>query len=390
MAAKIKVLFIVNDFFQAGAQRYAYETHLSINQDLFDVEFLCVTDLNSSKDWEDYYYPLHKKLGSKITFLNSFAPYSFFRYKFLSKVISRIPNLNLRSNKLLKYFEKFDSIIWFGEYILTSLIQNTNSNIILKSITILMSFKFQGFHSYAKYPKDYKYFFASSFDDEEQVNHELMDFDNYEHIYFPLALNFATSKNQFHFHNNEIKKIGIFTRFATDKPLDIFLFAFHLLSLKMKNIELHLFGNGNPEILGLPGLISRLGLETKVFFRGHQADIVEKAKEEMLDLVWFQGYKNRPAGYAGLDICTTGIPQVLWDFSSSKEKSEGEMIYPLHKNLIEFVADSLKVLTDKLYSQKLSQLQFDEVLKNRNMENIIGNLESAIISISNSKLSIKN
>ena len=87
-----------------------------------------------------------------------------------------------------------------------------------------------------------------------------------------------------------------------------------------------------------------------------------------INLTWFQGYNNsRPAGYAGLDISTTGTPLICWDFMEFPNNSFNE-IYPHYKNLNHFVYKSYEILTNKQLSEELSQFQFKDVNLNKNID----------------------
>jgi glycosyltransferase involved in cell wall biosynthesis len=176
--------------------------------------------------------------------------------------------------------------------------------------------------------------------------------------------------------NSEVKKIGIFTRLNRYKPLDPFFYSFQLLLDKLPNCELHIFGNGDPEKEGMTRYLKNLGITDKVFFRGHQSDIVETVLNEEIDLSWFQGYNNtKPAGYAGFDICTTGTPLVCWDFIEQPVDPFNE-VYPHYKNLNQFVAKSYEILISEQSADRLSNLQFIDISEKRDSYKYIHYLDS--------------
>ena len=70
MENKVKVLFVVSEFYQAGTQRFAFEIDRALNKDTFTVEILCILPLNSSQRFSDYYFSKHLELGTKIYFLD--------------------------------------------------------------------------------------------------------------------------------------------------------------------------------------------------------------------------------------------------------------------------------------------------------------------------------
>ena len=57
---KIKVLFLVTEFWQAGGQRYTYEIDSALDKKKFESSFLSFRDLNTNPEWPDYYYKKHK------------------------------------------------------------------------------------------------------------------------------------------------------------------------------------------------------------------------------------------------------------------------------------------------------------------------------------------
>jgi glycosyltransferase involved in cell wall biosynthesis len=377
---KVKVLFVVMDFWQAGAERFAFEVDSSLNKDLFDVTILCVRNLNESVDFPDYYYKEHLKLNTHIVFLETLVGES----KIATRIKRRIPalNRNKKSKRLNGFFSQFPVINWFGEYAYSFLCEKLEDSIARRSVIHIMNARFQGPSFYENFPKGQKYIFTSGFDDEEQVKYEFADIEDYEHVLFPLHLNLHSPENNWKFKDKAKKKIGVFTRLSAMKPLDPFVYAFHLLLDRMPDIELHIFGSGDPVIAGFDKYIRHLSLQNKVFFRGHQEDIVKTAVNEELDLVWFQGYKNRPAGYAGFDICRTGIPQVLWDFNPSPlSYGIGGNVYPIYKHLTSFVDKSYQVLTDEKEAMSLSSLQFNDLLENRDMQKKIYVLENLFLNI---------
>jgi hypothetical protein len=124
-------------------------------------------------------------------------------------------------------------------------------------------------------------------------------------------------------------------------------------------------------------MIERLGIEDKIFFRGHSEDITKTVISEEINLSWFQGYNNdRPAGYAGLDICSTGTPIICWDFCPKPNNIQDPIIYPHYKNIKEFVSKSIEILTNENEANNLSLLQSDDILKNRNTQDKIFIIEN--------------
>lgn len=378
--SKVKVLFVVGSFYKAGAERFAYEVDSALNKDVFETSIFCLENKNDiSKNWfERYYDKKHLELGTSITYADRFRKNNT---GLINRVINRIfpKQKSFWKEDLYKYMDGFDVIHWMGEY---TYIHTLPDNIRNKSLIQPMSAKFQDRKIYDRFDHELFYNFCSLFT-EDEVSYEFSQFKNYHYIVIPLILKIESKINQWEFIDSEIKKIGIFTRLGRNKPLDPFFYSFQLLLDRLPNCELHIYGNGDPKAEGMIDCLERLGIVDKVFFRGHQEDIVKTTIEEKLNLSWFQGYNNdRPAGFAGLDICTTGTPLVCWDFHANPKKI-GNPAFPHFKNLNKFVSYSLEILKDKEKAEEISNLQFNETITNRDSKVYIPILEEEYLRIAN-------
>jgi len=71
--SKIKLLFVVKDFYQAGAQRYIYEVDSVIDRSKYDITILCLHKQSKiDSKWHPYYLDKHRALGSNIVFIDTF------------------------------------------------------------------------------------------------------------------------------------------------------------------------------------------------------------------------------------------------------------------------------------------------------------------------------
>ena len=374
MPNKIKVLFIVTDFYQAGTERFTYEVDTALDKALFEVSILCYISLSQSDRWADYYYEKHQALGTKIYFKQDIdKPYPYTYKQRLERIVFKKP-LPPENKSLSDFLDGFDIISFMGEYnypLLQGKMTAAQKN---KSLLHIMNTKHQKPDLYAKFDKTKNHHFVSTFEGSI-LESELSDFPSYRHTFMPLAFAIDQANFQWKFSASPQKKIGIFTRLTTHKPIDIFLFAFHLLLGTYASAEFHVFGSGDPESEGLMRIVRALGIQDKVFFRGHQENLVETANTERLDLVWFHGYHGFPGGFAGYDICTTGIPQVFWEFSQEINRETAD-VFPMHIRLEEFVKESICLLTQKDEAEKTSQAQFNFVLDKKDLSKYIKNLES--------------
>lgn len=383
---KIKVLFVVTSLYRAGAERFAYEIDSALDKNKIQTTIFCKELKNEISDiWKERYYEnRHLELGTSIVYKDVFLykKKTFFNrlQSYISKKL-KINNIKKSNTNLFDFLNSFDVIHWMGEY---AYIHNVTDDIKNKSIINIMSARFQNDNIYEYFDFNKHYNFCSGFKNDE-LDYELNQFDNYNHTFIPLVLKMNPVGKQWRF-TDEKKKIGVFTRIDRYKPLDPFLYAFHLLLDKMPNCELHFFGNGNPKNEGIIDIIERLNIKDKVFFRGHQDNIATTVFEENISLSWFQGYNNdRPAGYAGIDICITGLPLLCWDFHPNPNDKVNH-IYPHYKNLNNFVNASLEILNDKQKAETLSNAQYEDVFKTRNVEDFIHELEEVYKKISKKKI----
>lgn len=380
VSKKIAVLMVVYDFHQAGTQRFTYEIDSVIDRSRFDVSFLCIRSLGSYAGWDDHYYQKHLALGSKIHFLADFFPAT---YPISQRVLRKVlPSLKQKETAdFHRFINRFDVISFMGEYSFPPLKKRLPARVLEKSLIHIMNARFQRPDLYGGFTKSEKYHFVSGFD-EEELRYELAEFSDFGHSFLPLSVVFEHADVRWRFSDREKKKIGIFTRLSPHKPLDPFFSAFHLLLEEFPETELHIFGTGDPIELGFARMAESLYISKNVFFRGHQTDLVKTAMAENLDLVWYQGYNNKPGGFAGYDIASVGIPQLFWDFSALDGFYHND-VYPQFRSLSAFHRQSREVLTNRGYAERLSQTQQEDVLAHRDIRKHIALLEKLYTEKSN-------
>ncbi len=382
---KIKLLFVVKGFSRAGAERFVYEIDSALNKANFDVTILCLekeSKINSNSI--PYYKGKHIALGSKLLFIDSFLITSSPIRRIVSKIkkvlFKKVYESNIATEVFNNYLLQFEAISWIGEYTFFKALSEKN---LAKSLIHIMSARFQNPDLYKNFDFDYPYHFVSGFHASEH-SYEFEGFKKMKHSFLPLLLKIPFEQNPWKFIDSPIKKIGIFTRLDKYKPLDPFFYSFQLLLEKLPTVELHIFGGGDPDKEGMTRYIKNLGLSDSVFFRGHQENIIETVLNEKINLSWFQGHNNnKPAGYAGFDICTTGTPLVCWDFMEKPIDPFNE-VYPHYKSITQFAAKSYELLTNAESAEQLSIQQFNQISSERSSEIQIHILEDIYAKISES------
>ena len=378
MKNKVKILFIVSEFYQSGANRYTYEIDSCLDKSKIDFQLLSWHPLNNSTVWEDYYYSKHLALNTPIFFEHDINQVTVPTLgERISKKIKKSPLPNER--KLLHDFlNQFDKMVVIGEYLYPYVARFMTQDQLDKTFVSIHNSIFQHKENYAKYDKTLKYRFISGFEDG-MFQQELQEFQQYEHYFFPLSINITNTHFKSNYRITNPIKIGIFTRLSHTKPLDPFLYAFQLILEKYPSAEFHIYGSGDPEQEGISRIVKQLALEKNVFLRGHQDDLIDTALSENLNLIWLHGYYGVPGGFAGFDICTTKIPQVFWDFSVSSEEFSDNR-FPMFHQLSKFVSKSLEVLENPSYAEELAEMQYKYIEEEKNIQKYIHILEEIFLS----------
>ncbi len=380
MENKVKILFVVSEFYQAGTQRFTYELDRALDKNKFEVEILSILPLNSSERFLDYYYDKHRELGTKIHFLNEVNQLTIPTLsQKINKRIANIPYVDERI-KIKRFFDNFDCISIMGEYNFKEVYKFITEENKQKLLIHIQNSKYQVKNTYEAFPKNEEFHFVSGFH-ADQINFELSEFSNFRHTYYNLNLKF---ENQFVKTNYQVSvkpKIGIFTRLTPAKPLDPFIYSFQLVKEQIPDAEFHIFGSGDPKKEGVYRYVQQLKLEQAIHFRGHQENILKTAVEEELDLVWLHGYHGLPGGWVGFDISTAKIPQLFWDFGNSNGKYYS--FFPMFHSVSELAEKSISLLTNPIDAKNLAEEQYNYTDENYNISKNIHVMEELYLQIAN-------
>ncbi len=378
---KTKVLFIVSEFYQSGTARFTYEIDCALNKELFETSILSLNPLNNSNQWQDYYNFLHEEIGTEIHFIDDInnVVRPTVKERILRKFFGQeLPDV---SRNVVEFLDNFDAISVMGEYnynyVKRYLMSHHREKLFIHPVNSL----YQKPDNYIAFEKELHFNIVSGFL-EQDLDFEFGGFSSYSHTFIPLCFMLKNKIPLWIPPQNEVKKIGLFSRIGKTKPIDPFIYSFQILKEIIPNVELHIFGSGNPDEEGVMRYVKQLDMKGFVIFRGHQKDMLDTAMNEDLDLVWLHGYHGLPGGWAGYDICHLGIPQVFWDFGGTR-RPELRETFPMSNSVSEMASLSLKFLIDKERAKKLRDLQFTYTEKNQNINNFIHNLEKAYQSVVN-------
>jgi glycosyltransferase involved in cell wall biosynthesis len=381
MQNKVKVLFVVSEFYQAGTQRFTYELDRALNKNQFSVEILCLIPLNESPRFTDYYYSKHLDLGTKIHFIDEInQPTEPTLKQKIKKRLFNTPYIDERI-KLKSFFDEYECISIMGEYNFKEIYKYITDENKHKLLIHVQNSKYQVNNTYDAFPKAEQFHFISGFH-SNQIQYELSEFEKYKHTYYNLNLKFENTFRKNEFKSSTTPKIGIFTRLTPAKPLDPFIYSFQLVLEQLPNAELHIFGSGDPKKEGVLRYAEQLKLEKTIFFRGHQENILKTAVEENLDLVWLHGYHGLPGGWVGFDISTAKIPQLFWNFGSD-DQTNFYSFFPMFNSVSELAKKSISLLTNPTVAKILAEEQFNYTDENYNISKNIHVMEQVYLQIAN-------
>ncbi len=366
MQNKVKVLFVVSEFYQAGTERFTYELDRALNKNQFEVDILCIIPLNASQRFTDYYYTKHLELGTKVHFMDEVNVPT--EPTLQQKIKNRLVSTPFKDErvKAKSFFNQFDCISIMGEYNYKEIDRYITKENKHKLLIHIQNSKYQVSSTYDAFPKEEEFHFVSGFH-ADQIKHELSEFANYKHTYYNLNLKFENAYVKSEYTFSRIPKIGIFTRLTPAKPLDPFIYSFQIILDQLPQAELHIFGSGDPKKEGVLRYVEQLQIEKNIFFRGHQENILKTAVQENLDLVWLHGYHGLPGGWVGFDISTAKIPQLFWNFGSDNQTNFFSF-FPMFNSVSGLALKSLLILSDAREAKKLADEQFNYTNENYNIE----------------------
>jgi glycosyltransferase involved in cell wall biosynthesis len=379
---KKKILWVVYDFVQAGGQRYVYEICKALDKEKYQIDFLKAAPLNHDKNWDnEFYYQPTLDLGCRIILLEDVLKSGItsikekIKHKFYSvlKLETSTISANDANKRLQDFFNRYDALNFSGVavYETTCIDKNLHPE---NAFIHILTFGFQHPKMYEGYDKSVNYKFISPVT-PGAVKKDLIDFNNYNFTYFPLCFETRPYDLIKKSRNSERFKIAIFTRLSAMKPLDPFFYSLKILLEQGVDVELNIYGSGNPSNLGMIKQLEYLYLKDYVKFMGHSDSIPGTLKENTPDLLWFQSANKEPGGYAAFEISMSGLPQLFWDFMDTGEKREIGEIFPSFTNINSFVAFTKQVLMSENLQKELGENQRQYVLKNYSIKNHIHILE---------------
>jgi glycosyltransferase involved in cell wall biosynthesis len=384
----------MRDFVQAGAQRYQYEIIKALDKDKYEIDILALKPLNSALEsgfLNEYYLPLLKELVHDIIFLSEVQKFEnkalrwtnnrfinpFKKVNAIEKIVSIAENplKNRALSKLNTIAQNYDYINCTDyDYVYLK-----DLDIDLKKLLILVvTTKMQTF-PHCQF-KDFDYNKRYNFVAVWEPATDAIEFSNFKNGYnivrFSLIIDTSIFKLVPYPKPSNTFKIGIFTRIDYRlKPLEPFFYALHILKSRGINVQLHLYGAGDPS--GFKRTINTLSLQDAVIFEGHQEDLGAYLNSAELNMAWFQANNYEPAGYAAFEVMGRGVPNLFWDFQPlSKHKPQGAAPYPMFWDVEKMANYTQHLLYNPDEAENLGITQRDCLIETQHAANMIGVLEN--------------
>ena len=382
---KKKILWVVYDFVQAGGQRYVYEITRALNKEKYNIDFLKVAPMNHDVKWgKEFYYDPTIELGCNIYCLDTVISAGVVKQnvanralKFLGRKlgvnsISQLQQANELQKKMLAIFlEKYDVVNFSGVAVYQTFIKFAKHQ--PDYFIHILTFGFQHEQMYQNYDRTLSYNFITPVT-PLAARKDLAGFTTYNLTYFPLCFTTKTFDVS-HSAQGERSTIAIFTRLTTMKPLDPFFYALKILREQGVNVQLLVYGAGDPAALGLIKQLDYLYLADDVKFMGHTENIPNTLTSAPPDLIWFQSANKEPGGYAAFEIAMSGITQLFWDFMDLGEQRPIADYFPSFTSLMEFAGETRLLLADVERRKALGQMQRNYVTTHYNVADHIHIIE---------------
>lgn len=382
---KKKILWVVYDFVQAGGQRYVYEITRALNKEKYSIDFLRVAPMNHNSDWcKEFYYESTINLGCNLYFLDdviSTGPIKQNIAKKLLKYLERKLTVashsqqqrenELHKKKIANFFEQYDVINFSGVAVYGTCIQYElhQPNYFIHILT----FGFQHEQMYQNYDRKLRYNFITPVT-PQAARKDLEGFSDYNLTYFPLC--FDTKRfDVVHSIPGVKSTIAVFTRLSPMKPLDPFFYTLKILREQGADVQLLVYGAGDPRALGITKQLDYLYLADHVKFMGHTEDIPNTLTSAPPDLIWFQSANKEPGGYAAFEIAMSAIPQLFWDFMDLGEQRAIADYFPSFTSLLKFAGETRLLLADVEKRKALGQMQRNYVITHYNVADHIHIIE---------------
>ncbi len=388
---KPRLLFLMRDFVQAGAQRFQYELIRAIDRERYHVDVLIPIPLDRAEGMfpSEHYFPLVEQCVNRIYPMSEVGGTWHRFHHWIGRSKTRLSKRNplqhlldfmavrvapKHLSRLSDFLDSYD-VVNVTEYDFC-FVKDAVSDLD-KVMTYVMTASSQTHprSQFEDYDRGRVYSFVAGWDEVMQKN-ELSYFTNgYRLINVPLILDISDFQPlNMDRATDGVLRLGLFTRISPLKPVEPFLFALHLMVSKGMNVHLHHFGavadRGISAITKdmLLKTIHILGIEKHITFEGHAENIAEACAEKGIGLVWQQGFMRHLGGYAGIELMLAGVPHAFFDFETlDRSWPQGELPEPYFHDVNAFADFSQRVLMDGDFAKELGRMQREHIMAGRDV-----------------------
>ena len=372
----MRILFVYEWLVKAGAQRYLYEIVRSIDKKKFEVGVLC--GINSpnqhAKIKEDYYFLLEKEKVKMYPFLEfRTKPQVSSKKRLLHKIEDsldyrlgvklrnkKVNNNTSKINELINSYDRIVVIDWYTYLNLKNILDKCIHKVDVHILCNALQYNENIYENFTQ-SLNYNFFYFNNLQPKEFKAGGLHNTTNH---FLPLLIEADDYKllpisppNL-----NEEINIGVFTRIAENKRIEVYIFSLLLLinKYKRKNYKLKIFGfiQSQEYKKYLDGLITFHQLNDYIEFKGHSDSISDSIIKENVKIGWLPAV-GESIGYAGIEIALFGLPCIFMPVELFPETIDKNIPLLIINNMDEFVSKTIETIEDtenySLFCKKQSE-----------------------------------
>jgi glycosyltransferase involved in cell wall biosynthesis len=382
---KTRVLVVIANLGQGGAERFAYELVKALNRDRFEVELL-TKRRPQPRDWYDEKIQalgirIHRRLPVFLHYLRRLIP-GVFRVAPLRWVIESLHRIvaHFTLGDLLEQFDVIEVVQIEYYYLIQPLLKNND-----KVLIHLMSagFQYTKEKPYAECRADRKYrfvvfdpSFVNDYSDSPCRGAEVLD--------FPLAIDLSGVPDLSSFARIEPPyKIAMFIRVSPERPVHGVLMALRRIT---ESVDAHLtwFGHGDSSLYS--PLLDELGIRDRVSFPGQARSIEQTLRTEGFSFVYTTG-AGATMGYAGVEVASYGFPLLVWnqhDMPHERVLAETSGALHAHHDPNALATETLHLLQNPEQFRELGRSLREYMLTAYDMKRNVWKLEAKLEEIARS------
>lgn len=378
------VIFVVDTLAQHGAERYLYELSKILVRNNFKVDVYSISYLDEKAS---YYVDVLREIGVKV-YLYNYLPFPNIKNLIFRRVVntasyrvSFLFNKKFIQNKLdynfFDFLNSYDivSIIKWEVYIQKRRIFDSISH---KKIHLMSGLNQYTEFPYSELPKN-KTNLVLMYSEQKEEFFQNKTIDNiFKLDVIPLIIDNEKWENVYNPKDDNVLRLGVFSRIHPDQPTIFFLFVIHELKNRGMNIELYFFGRYYDELFYKHYLktVEVLKIDSLVKFVGHVENIPSTINDFNINLGLMNSF-NSVVGYSSIELQSSGLPLIFFNVSTSNYVSND---FPIILNTI---SDLCNKIEDLWENNKLPNLSKKTFLYSKKTYGSKSN-EAEVVSIFNS------